>query len=126
MTRRDYSRHTGTALEKWYQFLCWLLPTIEKFPRAHKFTLGDRLQEGALSVLERLIEATYSQRPQAMLTQANMELEKQRFLFRLAHDIGVIDLKRYEYAARHIDEVGRMVGGWLKAGKTENVTSSAP
>ena len=26
-----------------------------------------------------------------------------------------MDLRRYEHAARALDEVGRMVGGWLKA-----------
>ena len=56
----DRSRTTGPALEKWYQFLLWLVPTVEKFPRAHKFTLGDRIQNGALEVLDRLIAATYS------------------------------------------------------------------
>jgi hypothetical protein len=42
-------------------------------------------------------------------------LEKLRFLFRLAADLHLIDLRRYEYAARAINEVGQLVGGWLKA-----------
>jgi hypothetical protein len=29
----DRSRQTGPALEKTYQFLNWLVPTVEKFPR---------------------------------------------------------------------------------------------
>ena len=117
MAQHDRSRHTGTALEKWYQFLRWLVPTVEKFPRAHKFTLGDRIQSGALDVLERLIEATYSRNAQPPLAAANLGLEKLRFLFRLATDLTLVDLRRYEFAARAIDEVGRMVGGWLKAGR---------
>ena len=36
------------------------LPTIEKFPESHKFTIGDRVQNTALDVLEALIEATYT------------------------------------------------------------------
>lgn len=47
MAERDRSRITGPALEKWYQFLRWLVPTVEKFPKAQKFTLGDRIQGGA-------------------------------------------------------------------------------
>lgn len=115
MTERDRSRTTGPALEKWYQFLRWLVPTVEKFPRAQKFTLGDRIQSGALDVLERLIEATYSRQAMPILGQANLGLEKLRFLFRLASDLHLLDLRRYEFAARAIDEVGRLVGGWLKA-----------
>lgn len=115
MTEPDRSRTTGTALEKWYQFLRWLIPTVEKFPKSQKFTLGDRIQSGALDVLERLIEATYSRQAVPILMAANLGLEKLRLLFRLANDLYLLDLRRYEFAARAIDEVGRMVGGWIKA-----------
>jgi hypothetical protein len=54
------SKQTGAAIEAHYQFLAWLLPTIEKFPRSQKFTLGDRIEIIALDVLEALIEATYT------------------------------------------------------------------
>jgi hypothetical protein len=114
MTEQSRARTTGPALEKWYQFLCWLTPTVEKFPKAQKFVLGDRIQNGALDVLERLIEATYSREARPLLAAANLGLEKLRFLFRLAAELKLLDLRRYEFAARAIDEVGRLVGGWLK------------
>ena len=114
MNEPDRSRSTGPALEKWYQFLRWLVPTVEKFPKAQKFTLGDRIQGSALDVLERLIEATYSRAAMPLLAAANLGLEKLRFLFRLAADLKLLDLRRYEFAARAIDEVGRLVGGWIK------------
>src|SRR5262245_607916 len=31
------SKRTGPALEAHYQLLTWLMPTVEKFPRSHKF-----------------------------------------------------------------------------------------
>jgi hypothetical protein len=58
MTDIDRSRRSGVALEKTYQFLLWLIPAVEKFPRAQKFLLGDRMQTLALDVQESLIEAT--------------------------------------------------------------------
>ena len=54
------AQRTGPALETMYQFLLWLVPAVEKFPRRQKFLLGDRIQTTALDVLERLIEATYT------------------------------------------------------------------
>jgi hypothetical protein len=42
-------------------------------------------------------------------------LEKLRVLFRLVVDLRMLDPRRYEYAARAIDEVRRLVGGWMKA-----------
>ncbi len=94
-----------------------MIPAVEKFPRSQKFLLGDRMQTLALDVQESLIEATYSKNPASHLLTCNLRLEKLRFLFRLAMDLRYLDLTRYEFAARAIDETGRLVGGWLKANR---------
>ena len=100
-----------------YRFLLWLVPTVEAFPRSQKFLLGDRIQSIALEVLEALIEATYSRARERQLGEANFGLEKLRILFRLAKDLRHVDARRYEHAAMALDEVRRMVGGWLKANR---------
>ena len=38
----DNSKRTGAAIEAHYQFVLWLSPTLEKFPRDSKFTLVSR------------------------------------------------------------------------------------
>jgi hypothetical protein len=43
----DNARKTGAAVEAHFQFLMWLVPPIEKFPRTRKFLLGDRIQTNA-------------------------------------------------------------------------------
>ena len=70
----DNAKRTGAALEAHYQFLLWLLPTVEKFPRGHKFTLGDRVEAIALDVLEALIEATYTRDRADALRHGNLGL----------------------------------------------------
>ncbi len=109
------SRQTAPVLEKTYQFMLWLIPTVDKFPRAQKFLLGDRIQSSALDVLEGLVEAAYTKGREPILVRVNLGLEKLRYLFRLAKDLHYLDLRRYEFAARALDEIGRMVGGWIKA-----------
>lgn len=113
--RQAAERSGGPALEAMYQFLLWLIPTLEKFPRSQKFQLGDRLQNESLAVLDRLIEATYTRERLALLRAANLGLEKLRFGLRLAKDLHHLDLRRYEHAARAVDDVGRLVGGWVKS-----------
>jgi hypothetical protein len=51
----DNSWRTGAAVEA-HQLLAWVIPTIEKFPRRHKFTIGDHIENTALDVLEALID----------------------------------------------------------------------
>jgi 23S rRNA-intervening sequence protein len=110
----DNSKRTGAAIEAHYQFLAWLVPTIEKFPKSHKFTIGDRIEMIALDVLEALIEATYTKERTLHLRRANLGIEKLRFLLRLAADLRLLDRRRYEHAARTLDDTGRLVGGWMK------------
>jgi len=111
----DNARKTGPAVEAHFQFLMWLVPTVEKFPRTQKFLLGDRIQTTALDVLECLIEATYTRDRRGHLARANLRIEKLRFFFRLAVELHYMDRRRYAHAARTLDEIGRLVGGWAKA-----------
>lgn len=118
-------KRTGVAIEAHYQFLVWLLPTVEKFPRSHKFTLGDRIESAALDVLNALIEATYTRDRTQHLRRANLGIEKLRFLIRLATDLRLLDRRRYERAARTLDETGRLIGGWIKAHSASGSTTAA-
>ena len=111
----DPARRTGPALEAHQQLILWLVPVLEKFPQSQKFLLGDRIQSTAFDVLEALIEATFSRERQGQLARANLGLEKLRMFCRIAHDLGHLDPRRYEHAARMIDDVGRLVGGWAKS-----------
>jgi hypothetical protein len=125
LNRQSNARRTGPALEAMYRFQLWLIPTIEKFPRSQKFLLGDRMQEIALDVIERLIEATYARNRRPALLAANLGLQKLRIWFRLVQDLRYLDPRRYEHAARQIDEVGRLVGGWMKAQQGTESTNVA-
>ena len=120
----DPTRSTGVALESHYRFLLWLVPAVERFPRSQKFLLGDRIQGTALDVLERLIEATYTKRRSDHLAKANLGLEKLRFLFRLARDLRCLDHRRYEHAARSLDDTGRKVGAWRKTHRAKEAQQS--
>ena len=119
---RDRARETGPALEAHYRFLLWLVPAVDGFPRRQKFVLGDRIQRTALDVLEALIEATYTKRRDPHLARANLGIEKLRFLLRLAWDLQYVDNRRYEHAARSLDDIGRTVGAWRKTHRAQERT----
>ncbi len=103
------------AVQACHELLVWLIPQLDLFPRARRFTLGERLETGLLRVLEALVEAAYSREKRAALTIANRTLEIERHLWRLAHELRVIPLKRYEQGARLMDDLGRQIGGWLRS-----------
>jgi hypothetical protein len=120
------ARRFGPALEALHVFLAWAAPVVEGFPRGVKFTLGDRIAETGLDALERLIEATYDRDRAKPLQGANLAIEKLRHLFRLAFTLHAIDERRYEHAARQLDEIGRLIGAWKKTSAAYDARDGAP
>ena len=116
----EATRRFGPAIEAMHVFLKWGAPVVEAFPRSYKFTLGDRIVATALDTLERLIEATFDRDRQKPLAAANLNIEKLRHLFRLAFTLQCLDERRYEHAARQLDDIGRKIGGWKMQAATHD------
>ena len=102
------------VIAKVYDLQIWLMQQVPKFPRSHRFVLGDRIQTQALDILELLIEAAYSRDKTAQLRRAGIQIEKLRYLMRLSKDMEFLPIKSYEFVATQLDEIGRMVGGWQR------------
>lgn len=81
------------VITKLYELILWLLPHMAKFPQSHRFVLADRIERSVLDVLELLIEAAYSRRKTNLLRQANIQLEKVRYLIRLSKDLQLFSLR---------------------------------
>lgn len=101
-------------IQKTYDLIQWYIPLINRFPRDHKFGLGDRLVSGLYGLLEELIVARYAIEKRARLEALNSRLDVLRFQTRLAKDFGLIAVNRYEHAAKLINEIGTDLGGWIK------------
>jgi len=115
-----------SVVVKTYDFARWLIPHLAKFSRDHRFTLGNRLEDGILDVLECLVEATYLREKRDLLRRANARLHRVRYLVRLATDFHLLSLKQYEFAATAIDEIGLELGGWLKQQERARGPREAP
>ena len=105
------------VITKTYDLIVWSCKHTSRFPRNHRYVLGERLERNLYDLLETLIQARYSRDRQGLLTQANLTLEVLRFQTRLARDLHCLKTNSYVFAAKAIDEVGRLVGGWLRSGK---------
>ncbi|HOT92937.1 MAG TPA: diversity-generating retroelement protein Avd [Anaerolineae bacterium] len=99
-----------------FDFLKWLLPATNSFPRAHRFSLTQRLLDAAFDLNERLQEANYrhGQERLAKLKLADEALDKVRIYIRLAARLEWLTDRQYEHAAGMVAEIGRLLGGWKK------------
>lgn len=107
-------------VQKAYDVNLWLLRRIEKFPRGYKFTLGDRLQTTALDLCLALVEASHARSKERPLHRANRLLDQLRILLRLATDVKVLSGRQLAYVSGQNEELGRMLGGWLRASRSQS------
>jgi len=112
--RRDHEELT--VITKTYDLILWSCNHTSQFPRNHRFVLGERLERNLYDLLDTLIQAKYTRQRQPLLEQANLVLEILRFQMRLAKDLQCLKVNSYAFAAKAIDEIGKLVGGWLKSG----------
>jgi hypothetical protein len=112
------------AITKLYDFILWIIPKLEKYPRSQKFLLADRIENLMLDILELLIDAAYSKKKDEFLRTANLKLEKLRYLIRLSKDLKFLNINSYEFSSRSIDDIGNSIGGWIKYTRREDVQKS--
>jgi hypothetical protein len=104
-------------LEKTYELILWLYPTVNKFPKSQRFVLGQRIENTILKIIESIIGirvAINSEEKLWQLKKISVEIDKMRILIRLSKDLGFIKTSQYVFASEKINEMGRMLGGWMK------------
>jgi len=107
-------------ISKTYDLILWSCNHTGRFPRQHRFVLGERLERSLYDLLETLIQAKYSRERTPLLNDANLKLEILRFQIRLAKDLACLQVKSYAFASKQVDEIGKLVGGWLRSGKANS------
>jgi len=56
--------------------------------------------------------------PLSTLKEASLKLNVLRVFVRLLKDIKAIDSKKYVTLETMVDEIGRMLGGWIRSSKS--------
>jgi hypothetical protein len=100
-----------------FDLLEWLLPKSERFPRAYRSTLTQRLMDAALDLQEALVEAQSREGRSRLsaLRSADAALGRLRIYLRLAHRWRWLSDSQYAHASRMVAEIGRLLGGWLRS-----------
>lgn len=105
-------------LKKWYEITSWIMDTCEKYPKSVRFTFSDRIINTSMDILDGLTTAIYEKNRAHILAKVNTYMEKIRIYMRLSMDKRYISIKQHEFISKEINEAGKMLGGWIKRGKT--------
>jgi len=100
-----------------FETLTWILEHTRKWPKDQRFVLARRIEEAAFDFQDHLVYAAKATSPLPYLQQADAHLTRLRLYNRLALKLKLFAFGQYEYLARALDELGRLLGGWLRAKK---------
>jgi len=100
---------------KSYTLTLWYIQKIEKLPKNHRYTLGERIQNSLLELLMILSDTIYSKDKKRLLLLANQEIERLRLLTKLIKDLSILSKDNYMFIINSLNEIGQMIGGWKKA-----------
>jgi hypothetical protein len=107
---------TSPLFARTFDFVSWLLPRTQSFPRPQRFTVTQRLQNATLDFQELIVEAETARGAARMerLRQADAALDKVRLYLRLCREWDWLTSGQYQHAAQMVAEMGRLLGGWIK------------
>lgn len=95
---------------------------LQNFPRQHRYSLGQKCESLILEILELILHASQMIKSEKLpqLSRASVKINLLRVHLRLAEDIKALDKKHYLALQERLDEIGRMIGGWIKTARDRN------
>lgn len=99
-----------------YQKLHAIRNTI---PKQDRYTIWQKCENTLISILEEVLLASQMPKTEKLpiIEKASFDLNLFRIFIRLSREIRAIDDKKYVLLQSDADEIGRMLGGWIKSTK---------
>ena len=98
-------------------FLRWLLGATARWPKSHRHGLTTRVEGAAVDFVGAVVYANRARGREraSALAAADGHLDIVRILLRVASDLKYLSGRQFEFVARSLEEIGRLLGGWLRA-----------
>lgn len=121
--------HSEAQLDKKFtEFAKIMNIYLNHFPRHEKYALAQDIRRAAYDVYGYIVESQKRYYKKTSLTNLDIRHEQLRMFVRLAHALGYFEFKdgrisdkkpaeladhRYLHLSGMVDELGRMIGGWI-------------
>jgi len=88
-------------------------------PKQDRYTIWQRCDSLILDLIENILLASQisKDRKPPILDKASLKLNFLRIFIRLMKETRVIDNKKYAVMQETVDEIGRMLGGWIRSAR---------
>jgi hypothetical protein len=119
--------HTHTAIvnfgpdipifTKLYALYRAIAETLPSFPKTQRYSLGERLENTVLDILELLFFVPIAPTKLETLQTMSVKVDLLKVLLRLAKDTQAVSSGRYLVLQEMLQEIGKMLGGWIRTTK---------
>jgi len=88
---------------------------FQKLPKIHRYTLGIRIDNLFVEIIENLSAASFSKsiEKQNSVSMAIKKNDVLKILMMVLWETKSIDDKKYIFLSKELDEMGKMLGGWM-------------
>lgn len=128
MSHTSQHIHSEASLHrKLVLFAVQLEGYLAHFPNCHRYALTQQIRVAFVDVYNLVTECQKRYHKKTSLTQLDIRHEQLRMLLNLAHELGLFDCSggrrdstapgshRFLTISKMVDELGRMIGGWLNS-----------
>lgn len=102
-------------LQKCYEMVKYGRSALKQYPKSERHNLAADTKLAMYGLLRLIIRANKRYYKKTTLQDVDIELDFMRYLIRLGRDEGFLPFKKYEIWSKKINEVGKMLGGWMKS-----------
>jgi hypothetical protein len=110
-----------TAYSVWFKI-------YNDFPKAHRYTLGGKMEDYFLGLLENIFISLYLPPEQKIpkLIIAISKLDGVKFFLQIAWENKCVKDEKYSLLSEHLQEIGRMLDGWKKGLENKQEKKTPP
>lgn len=86
------------------------------FPKDSKYTLGAKIDSSFLETVEEILKAGSSDKTEKLifLKRASAKLDLLKFFLQISWEMKILENKKYINLSEKLNEIGKMLGGWIK------------
>lgn len=104
-------------LQKTYDMIKYGNQCLLQFPRSERYALAAEIKQSMYKILRLIIQANKQRNKRQLQIEIDTELDVLRTFIRLAADkqSAYLPIRKYEIWSKQLNEIGKMLGGWMKA-----------
>ena len=113
----DEESKSFDTLQKVFDMIKYAYLALAQFPKSEKYALATDIKRTMDEVLGYCIEVQKRKTKKTTLTNLDIANTKLKAYIRLAFELNFLPIKKYEVWAAQVVEIGKMIGGLIKADK---------